>query len=179
VWQITFAGAGAVVPHTKGLGDIARLVARPGAEIHVLDLMEAADRSGAAGPVADRRALDAYRKRLADLETEQIEAAGFHDDERAARIEAERHALLQELGRLGGAHGRIRQFANHPAERGRKAIAARVRDAIGKLEPLLPELASHLNRTIITGTYCRYRGEPGITWNVHAGPPDPQTDPTS
>src|SRR5205814_7596510 len=85
VWNIIFAGASAVVPHTKGLGDIARLLVMPGTETHVLDLMEAVDRSGAAGPLADRRSLDAYRKRLADLESERAEAASFHDDERAAR----------------------------------------------------------------------------------------------
>jgi hypothetical protein len=177
VWNITFAGAAAVVPHAKGLADIARLLAMPGTDVHVLDLMEAADRSGAAGPLADRRSLDAYRQRLADLESERDEAAGYHDDERAARLEAERQALLQELGRLKGAHGRVRQFANHPAERARKAVAARVRDAIGKLEAPLPELAAHLHRTIVTGTYCRYRGEPGLTWNIDASPHGPRTIP--
>jgi hypothetical protein len=166
VWNLTFADATAVVPHTKGLADIARLLATPGTEIHVLDLMDAADRSGAVGPLADRRSLDAYRQRLADLETERAEAAGDHDDERAARLEAERQALLEELGRLKGVQGRVRQFANHPGERARKAVTARVRDAIGKLEPLLPELAAHLHRTIVTGTYCRYRAEPGITWDL-------------
>jgi hypothetical protein len=170
VWHISFAGASAVVAHTKGLGDIARLLAAPGTDIHALDLMDAADRSGAAGALADRRALNAYRQRLADLETEKAEAAAFHDDERAVRLEAERQALLEELGRLKGAQGRVRQFANHPAERARKAIAARVRDAIGKLEAPLPELAGHLHRTIVTGTYCRYRGEAGITWDVDGTP---------
>jgi hypothetical protein len=179
VWHITFAGANAVVPHAKGLDDIARLLAAPGTDIHVLDLMDASDRSGAAGPVADRRALNAYRQRLADLETEQAEAASYHDHERAARLEAERCALLEELRRLNGAHGRVRQFANHPAERARKAVTARLRDAIGKLEAPLPELAAHLHRTIVTGTYCRYRGEPGVTWNVDARPQGPGTLPTS
>ncbi|MEW6473932.1 MAG: AAA family ATPase [Actinomycetota bacterium] len=171
VWHVTFGGVNAVVPHTKGLADIARLLATPGTEIHVLDLMDAADRSGPGGSLADRRALDAYRMRLADLEADAAEAASQHDDERSARLEAERQALLEELGRVRGVQGRVRQFANHPAERARKAVAARVRDAIGKLESPLPELAGHLHRTIVTGTYCRYRGEPGITWDV-GGPPD-------
>jgi hypothetical protein len=166
LWHITFSGATAVVPHTKGLGDIARLLAVPGTDIHVLDLMDAADRSGAAGSLADRRSLDAYRKRLSDLETEQAEAASYQDDGRAARLEAERQALLEELGRVQGVQGRVRQFANHPAERARKAVAARVRDTLGKLESPVPELAAHLQRTIVTGTYCRYRGEAGITWDV-------------
>ena len=87
--------------------------------------------------------------------------------------------MLEELGRLQGANGRARQFANHPAERARKAIAGRVRDAIGKLEGPLPGLAGHLHRTIVTGTYCRYREEPGIAWDVDARPQDPGNLPTS
>jgi hypothetical protein len=53
-----------------------------------------------------------------------------------------------------------------PTERARKAVTARVRDAIRRLEPLLPELAAHLQRTIVTGTYCRYRDDRSTTWDV-------------
>ena len=43
-----------------------------------------------------------------------------------------------------------------------------MRDAIRKLEPVLPELAAHLQRNIVTGTYCRYR--PELThWEVDLG----------
>jgi hypothetical protein len=166
VWQISFSGRHAAVPHTKGLADIARLLAAPGTEIHALDLIDAADRSGRAGALADRHALDAYRKRLADIDDEADEANRHHDDERIARLEAERQALLEEGGRVSGLHGRRRSFANYPAERARKAVAARVRDAIRKLEPLLPDLAAHLQRTIVTGTYCRYRDDRSTTWDV-------------
>ena len=165
VWHVTFEGRHATVAHVKGLTDIARLLAARGAEIHVLDLIDAADRSGPAGAVADRSALDAYRTRLADLEAEADDAARANDPERRAAAEAERQALLDELGRMSDARRRPRQFANHPAERARKAVTGRVRDAIRKLEPPLPELADHLRRTIVTGTYCRYRPE-SVTWHV-------------
>ena len=92
----------------------------------------------------------------------------------APGAEAERQALLDELGRVTGAHRQPRQFANHPAERARKAVTARIRDAIRKLEPVLPELAAHLERTIVTGTYCRYRPD-GTAWEISAqtGPARP------
>jgi len=157
VWQITFSGRSATVPHTKGLADIAQLLAAPGIDIHVLDLIDAADRSGRPGMITDRQALDAYRQRLADIDSESDEASRHHDGERVARLEAERRALLDELGRVSDVQGRPRQFANHPAERAAVAVTARVRDAIRKLELLLPDLADHLERSIITGTYCRYR----------------------
>jgi hypothetical protein len=166
VWHITFNTENATVPHTKGLADIARLLAAPGSEIYVLDLMGAADRSSRPGPLADRQALEAYRQRLADIDNDADEANRHHDDERFARLQAERQALLDEIGRITGMHGRPRQFANHPAERARKAVTARIRDSIRKLEPPLPDLAAHLQRTIITGTYCRYRGNPNITWDL-------------
>jgi hypothetical protein len=130
--------------------------------------MDGSDRSGRPGEVADRQALDTYRKRLADVDDEIDEAARNNDFERVARLEAERQAVLDEVGRVSDVHGRARQFANHPAERARKAVAGRVRDAIRKLEPLLPDLAAHLHRTIVTGTYCRYRGDDGVSWDVGA-----------
>jgi hypothetical protein len=168
VWEVRFNGRDATVPHAKGLADIARLVTVPGADIHVLDLMDGSDRSGRPGEVADRQALDTYRKRLADVDDEIDEAARNNDFERVARLEAERQAVLDEVGRVSDVHGRARQFANHPAERARKAVAGRVRDAIRKLEPVLPDLAAHLHRTIVTGTYCRYRGDDGVSWDVGA-----------
>jgi tetratricopeptide (TPR) repeat protein len=168
IWQLTFAGRSASVAHSKGLDDIARLLASPGTEIHVLDLIDASDRSGPSGDVADRSALAAYRRRLADLDSDIDDAERDHDPERRARAEAERQAILDELGRVTGSGGRARAFANHPAERARKAVAGRLRDAIKKVEPVHPELAAHLQRNIVTGTYCRYR--PELTqWQVDRG----------
>jgi hypothetical protein len=166
VWHLRFDGKAAVVPHSKGLADIARLLASPSAEVHVLDLIDAADRSGASGDVVDRKALDAYRQRLADIEADADEADRDNDLDRSARLEVERQALIDELSRATAVRGRARSFANHPAERARKAVTGRVRDAIRKLDAALPELAAHLERTIVTGTYCRYRGEDRIRWDI-------------
>ena len=165
IWQLTFADRDATVAHSKGLADIARLLASPGAEVHVLDLVDASDRSGAGGDQVDRRGLAEYRRRLADLDADIDDAERDHDPERHARAETERQAVLDELGRITGTGGRARAFANHPAERARKAVAGRVRDAIRKLEPVLPEMAAHLQRNIVTGTYCRYRPEL-VQWQV-------------
>ena len=169
-WLMTFDGASTTVPHSKGLADIARLLAAPGTDIHVLDLMAAADRSGPPGSLTDRRALESYRQRLGEIDREAEESARYHDDQRLVRLDAERQALLDEVRRAGDVRGRPRQFANHPAERARKAVTARIRDAIRRLEPLLPDLASHLHQTIVTGTYCRYRQEGPRAWVVDKPP---------
>ena len=58
-----------------------------------------------------------------------------------------------------------------PAERARKAVAGRIRDAIRTSELVHAALAAHLDRTIRTGTYRSY--QPGATttaWAVHADP---------
>jgi hypothetical protein len=38
-------------------------------------------------------------------------------------------------------------------------VAARIRDATRRIEEVLPDLAEHLDRTVVTGTRCRYTGE--------------------
>ena len=169
VWDVEFDGHHAEVPHSKGLDDLATLLARPSRDVHVLDLYDPPDRGGAAGDVLDRRALVAYRDRIRELDVDIAEADAKHDGERAARATAERDAVLDELRRATRPDGRSQPFANHPAERARKAVAARVRDAIRKLAPVAPELAAHLDQTIVTGTCCRYRGDPTPAWHIERG----------
>lgn len=113
-WYIAFEGEEAVVPHSKGMGDLAVLLARPGQDVHVLDLYGVTDRSGPAGEIADRKALAAYRQRLFDLEAEAAEAATHRDPERQGRIELERQALVEELGRVTGLGNRRRSFSSYP-----------------------------------------------------------------
>jgi len=100
VWEISFAGRVASVGDCKGLDDIARLVAREGRDVHVLDL--ATPRAAASPQPA--------------------------------------------------------------AERARKAVSARIRDAVQRIGQELPELAAHLDATVITGVRCRYVGE--LRWDV-------------
>jgi hypothetical protein len=156
VWDIAFCGQHATVAHSKGLGDIALLVSRPGEDVHVLELMNAPIVAGSDDRLVDRRALDAYRRRLVDLDEDLAEAERHHDRARLEHLEQERDRLLGELGRVTGAGGRSRSFAN-PAERARKAVTARIRDTIRRLHAEMPALAAHLDAAIVTGTYCRYR----------------------
>lgn len=166
VWHLSYDGEEAVVPHSKGLADLAALLARPGHEVHVLDLYGVTDRSGPAGDIADRKAVLAYRQRLADLEEDAAEAAENRDAERHSRIQEEREALVDELGRVTGLGNRRRTFSSYPAERARKAVTGRLRDTIRRLEHDAPRLASHLHAAIVTGTYCRYRTDTPHGWHI-------------
>lgn len=166
VWHVTYAGRTAAVRNCKGLQDIARLVQRPGTDLHVLDLMQSPVRADAAGDLLDGRAVNGYRQRLSDLSGERIEAERNGDSARLLLIDEEHDALVAELGAGTAAAGRRRSFANHPAERARKAVAARIRDAVRRLDAELPELAVHLDRMLVTGVQCRYRGD--ALWQVEA-----------
>lgn len=168
-WQITFNGEQTTLPHSKGIGDLARLLAKPGQDIHVLNLYGSTDRSGPAGQYADRTALAAYRQRLHDLDREAAEAAANNDFERKALLDHDKQALLDELRRTMRPGRQARSFGTYPAERARKAVAARLRDTIRKLELDMPDLAAHLDQTIVTGTYCRYRAEPADSWHIQTG----------
>ncbi len=167
LWDIGFAGREAMVAGTKGLEDIARLVARPGVDIHALELMTGTDthRSASSAMILDRAALRSYRGRLAELDAELDDAEQAHDAATVARLGGEREALVDELRAATTERGRPRVFANYPSERARKAVSGRVRAAIAGLRPGLPELAEHLDSSIITGTYCRYRPT-DVTWHV-------------
>jgi inorganic triphosphatase YgiF len=141
------------------------MLAAPGRDFPVLDLFDAPLRSAAPGELVDRRALVSYRQRLAALDAEVDDADHDHDLERRSRAELERQVLLDEIAKVTGTAGRQRQFANHPAERARKAVTGRIRHTIRKLDPALPELAAHLQPTIVTDTYCRYRPDT-IVWTI-------------
>ena len=158
VWEVTYAGRTAAVGHCKGLLDIAHLVRRPGADLHVLDLVQSGVRSDPAGEVLDRTALSAYRQRLATLSDEREDAESRSDDAKLRTLDEEHDALLAELRHGTGLGGRAREFANHPAERARKAVTARIRDAVRRVGEAHPELGAHLDRELVTGVRCRYRG---------------------
>jgi hypothetical protein len=160
----------------KGMRYLARLLAEPGREYHVLDLVAAEtgrsvqlDSSQAAGlPRAalsdagqglDAQAKDAYRRRLAEIEDDLEQARAIGDAERAAQAEAERDFLVRELARAFGLGGRERRAAS-ASERARAGVTRAVRQAITRITEHHPQLGQHLSRTIRTGTYCAYVPDP-------------------
>jgi hypothetical protein len=162
VWELEYGGLRATVPHSKGMLDLAVLLARPRDEVHVLDLVRASVVSGDSGPVLDRTATADYRARLESLSEARVAASG--DAVRLAAIDAEHDALVAELGRGSSLAGRPRSLGSSTSERARKAVAARVRDAVRRIEEVLPAMAQHLDRTLVTGVRCRYTGDE--TWTV-------------
>jgi hypothetical protein len=107
-------------------------------------------------PVLDEQARTAYRARITELEAEIDDADAANDLERVARARAELDFLLDELTAATGLGGRSRAMTDD-AERARKAVSWRIRDALRKVTRLDPELGRHLTEHITTGAFCSYR----------------------
>jgi tetratricopeptide (TPR) repeat protein len=175
-WTVIFDGHTVRVRDVKGMRYLARLLADPGREYHVLDLVAAetdldarvgsdqtANRPrsalGDAGEILDARAKDAYRRRLAEIDDDIEQARAIGDAERAAQAEVERGFLIRELARAFGLAGRGRRAAS-ASERARAGVTRAVRQAMTRIGEHHPQLGEHLSRTIRTGTYCAYFPDP-------------------
>lgn len=166
VWTARFDGDVVRLRDTKGLHDLARLLDANGRELHALDLVGATTTATrGTGPALDEQARAAIAARLRELESEAEDARAAADTARAERAEDERDTLLAELSAAYGLGGRARPQGDD-AERARKAVARRVKDAIVRVESVHPKLGRHLRAHIRTGTWCAYEpGEP-VQWHV-------------
>ena len=167
-WAVTFAGSTCRVRHGKGVRDLAVLLARPGQDVHCLELVGGADVGSAAGPVIDQQARRAYERRIRELQSEIDEAREGNDPVRAERAEDELDALVQQLSGAFGLSGRSRATGS-AAERARSAVGWRIRAALRQVAEAHPALGRHLQNAVRTGTWCSYRPETAVTWEVAQG----------
>lgn len=183
-WSVGFEGRTVRFRDLKGMAYLARLLAAPGTDVHVLDLVTserandtAASRStepglafaGAidAGALLDAQAKESYRRRLSEIEEDIDEARIMHDPERAAQAQTERDFLVRELSRAVGLGGRDRR-AGVASERARVSVTRALRQALSRIHEHSPSLGQHLDRAIRTGTYCSYLPDPRIptAWKI-------------
>lgn len=165
VWTVAYRSEEAHLPDAKGLRDLAALLARPGRAVHAVELHTGRPPHAGADPVLDDAAKAAYRRRLAELEADIDEAEADHDPYRAEQAHAERDALITQLSAAVGLGGRDRRLGDDK-ERARKAVAARIRDAIDRIERVNPRLADHLRSSVQTGTWCTYEPAEPTRWRV-------------
>ncbi len=163
-WTMTARTAGTFrLKDTLGLQYLARLLAAPGREIHVLDLVaggrgpseDAPIDQGDAGELLDDEARAEYKRRLEDLRDTLAESESFGDTNRAARAREEIDFLAAELGRAVGLGGRARR-AGSAAERARSAVQRRIKNAMVRIAEAAPDLGANLSRAVRTGNFCVY-----------------------
>ena len=176
-WSLAYAGTVTRVKDSKGVRDVAKLIAAGGQSIAAVDLVggghgrsEASSAHGLrtesdVGELLDAEARAQYRARLVELEEAIGDADRCNDPHRASRARDERTFVLAELGAAVGLAGRPR-LALDPAERARKAVAWRVRDSINHIEAAHPALGRHLRHAVRTGSFCMYDPDQPTLWRL-------------
>jgi hypothetical protein len=182
---VSFGGLTVLMRDLKGFRYVERLLADPGREFHVLDLVAVERGSLPTGPTVhqgvdavaggiavglpliDDEARDAYRRRLAEVDDDIEEATRMNDVGRVELAHRDREYLLAELARAVGLGGRHRSSGG-TAERARTSVTRSLRYALGRLADHHPALATHLEQRVHTGTYCRYAPDPhaSILWHL-------------
>ena len=166
IWWAGFQGSVTAIRDVKGLHYLRILLQRPGADIPAIGLSDTVAghpgsqaAGGDLGAVLDQQALSAYRRRLAELDADLGEARSWADTGRAAKLAAERDALLEQLRAATGLGGRPRQPGS-AGERARIAVRKAIASAIGRVSAADPALGRILSATVTTGTICRYDPDP-------------------
>jgi hypothetical protein len=179
-WTIAYEGESVRMKDSKGLGYLARLLERPGIEIHAVDLASVGGNGATpaqlaelsigadagAGPALDDVAKNAYRERIDELRADIAQAEEWNDPERAALAASELEALTDQLSVAVGLGGRDRPTSSS-SERARISVTRAIRNALERLSGESPALGRHLEATVRTGTYCSYTPDPRapITWS--------------
>lgn len=177
--SVSFSGTTVFLRDLKGFRYLARLLAEPEREFHVLDLvaveqgtlptgppaavgppeLDEAARTGI--PVLDEQARTAYRRRLTEIEADIEDAARCNDLGRLELAERDRDFLIAELSRAVGLGGRFRSVGSD-VERARTAVTRALRYSADRLAAEIPDLGAHLSASLRTGTYCSYRPDPMV-----------------
>jgi hypothetical protein len=178
---LLYRGRTSRVRSVLGLRYLARLLAEPGREFHVLDLAasgaslddagEGTRLDGDLGPALDAKAKAEMASRLADLRDTVAEAERNHDAARAEAARAEIDALAEHVASAVGLGGRDRA-QGRSSERARAAVTKALRAAIGRIGRADAELADLLTRSVRTGVFCSYEpiGALSIAWDVKGEP---------
>jgi len=161
-WAIHFGSRVVTMRNTKGIADLATLVGSPGADVDVVELMDGGPgwKRSTGADVLDAHAIAAYRDRLGEIEVALDDADARGDATVSNRLDDERAALIDQLRAASGLGNRTRRLGDD-VERARKAVSARIRDAIEKIAAADAELGTYLHQTVTTGRYCRYEAVVG------------------
>ena len=172
VWTLGFAGREVRLKDAKGLRDIAVLLGAPGQPVSVAALLGVDAGAEAAGEAAlgadqvlDDRARTEYRARLRELDEDLADAEADNDLERISRARLERELLAEELAGAIGLGGRSRLLGGG-SERARKAVTARIRNSLQRIEERHAELGAHLAEAVTTGTSCSYTPSQSVDWRL-------------
>jgi TolB-like protein/tetratricopeptide (TPR) repeat protein len=162
-WTLAFEGSAVQLSETKGLQDLATLLAQPQQEIHCLELAGRTTEPTGDAPMLDERARREIGRRVRELQETIDEAEADHDPGRAESAREELERIVDLLSGSLGLGGKSRRLGS-AAERARSAVTWRIRNAIRKIASVHPPLGRHLDNSIRTGIYCTYVPEKTVDW---------------
>ena len=163
-WLVGSSESPASLTELRGLTYLRELVRMPNREISAIDLATesaAAALQSGLGATADRRALLAYRHRLAALDEVLADAAD--DPPRLRALQDERDAVLAEVRAATGLGGRARTGGS-TQERARVAVTKAIGGALRRIADASPEMGAHLTASVRTGATCCYRPDTEVAW---------------
>ena len=186
-WTIRYQGEVIPVADRKGLRYLAPLLRDRDREFHVTELEVAAGESLAvtsegastarlgvhlpsddldsSGRMLDAEAVTSYRDRLREIEQELAQASADRDTASRERLTQEQKFIEEQFLATHGRHGRSRP-AQDRLKRTRDRIAIAIDRALGEIRKHHPDLAQHLDGSLIRGTHWSYRPTPPVDWIV-------------
>lgn len=163
---LVFQGYNIRLKNTKGLWDLSRLLEHPDEEIHCMELMGSQQvKEEVKNPLTDEKSKIAYRHRLQELKADIEEAEELQDSNRIKALNEEYQALVDHLSEVLSLGGKTRVAGSH-TEKARTAVTWRIRDSIKKILAVNEQLGKHLQNSINTGTFCSYKPEIPVKWDI-------------
>jgi hypothetical protein len=184
-WRVEAFGEKGHFQDLRGLRYIAKLLQRPNVPIPVkllvrdesamparhatVDCGELDEDGHSVQPIADKEALEAYRRRLKELDADIAEAdrAGCAAD--AEELQREREALMDTIQEAHGLGGKQRAFGND-GDKLRPSVHAalgRVYQRMREAKPAMARTAEHLELSIVCEDNAFiYRGVSLPNWRI-------------
>lgn len=172
-WDIVYDERSIHPKNSKGLEYIHYLLSNPEREIHVLQIVSVDENlskglSKNTGTLLDNLATKQLKDQYENLEEELADKKIPKSDERIAGIKEEMEKITKILTAGLDKRGQPRKFADE-AERTRKAVSKAIKESLVKIKDKKegnPALWNHFDNTLRTGTYCSYKPEHPMNWQL-------------
>lgn len=164
-WEVYYMGIAAPVKDSKGMGDISRLLQQPGNAVHCSELIGAVLSREKGIELMDRHAKNNYLKRIRELQGELADAETRGDFRALENLHKEYDTLIAHISGSFGLGKKVR-LSNTSIDKARAAVTLRIKSTIKKIHNSHPQLARHFELSIKTGTFCSYRPEMRVNWDL-------------
>jgi hypothetical protein len=191
-WIVVYQDNLSIIDDLKGLHYIALLLAEPGQERHVGDLVSQVEKPsqptqpsvyvsmsedqlaeeglsvsglGDAGEILDEKAKLAYKQALEEAEDDLREAERECDIARASKAKETADWIRGELSKAYGMGGMPRK-AGSATEHARVNATKLIGTAVKRIREYDNDLGIHLQNCVRTGTFCSYEPSPETHWEL-------------